>query len=324
MGGGDLPASTAGSASLLPLVSAHDRNGAPPESVSSSREGIVMHNEQIAMMQRNDGRSRARLASHLLCLALLFLPRALHALDRSELTFYLPFEGSYAPAIGPAQTEVKLKDFVLPSLGSFMHMTEDNKRYFEPDDKSPRKLEFVPGRRGQGLKVTENPTRFKVYSYPCVQYVARECFAPKEGTIAFWMKPMGWSGDNAHRYFIAVTADNCTIRFYTFPGGTYVWLDAKDQFRILGAGAWHDWKDGEWAFLAFSYKPGQQCFYVNGQLQMKSTDGLIEPEFVNKGLIEISEGDQVVDELMVFNRPLTAAEVASLYQANGPESESKR
>jgi len=251
----------------------------------------------------------------LLCLVGFLLVQPIYALDRNNLTFYLPFEGDFKPAIAPANTEIKLKDFILPDLGSFKYMTEDNKKYLNPNDKSPRKLEFVPGRRGQGLKVTENPTRFRVYSYPCVQYMARECFTPKEGTIALWMKPVGWGG-SPHRYFVAVTADNCTIRFYSYPGGTHIWLDAKDHYRLISASGWQGWKDGQWSFMAFTYKPGQQCFYVNGRFIMKSTSGLIEPEFVNKGMIEISEGEQVVDELMIFNRSLTAPEIMALYQAN--------
>jgi len=262
------------------------------------------------------------LAGWLLCLLLLFLPCTLHGLDRNNLTFYLPFEGSYTPDIASANTEIKLKDFILPDMGIFKMMSDDNRRYLEPDDKSPRKLEFVPGRRGQGLKVTGNPSRFKVYSYPCVQYMARDSFAPKEGTIAFWMKPVGWDG-GPHRYFVAVTADNCTIRFYSYPASTHVWLDAKDTYRLISATGWAGWKDGEWSFLTFTYKPGQQCFYIDGKLMMKSTDGLIEPEFVKTGIIEISEGDQVVDELMVFNQPLTAPEVRALYLANTTEKESK-
>jgi len=71
----------------------------------------------------------------------------------------------------------------------------------------------------------------------------------------------------------------------------------------------------------FTYKPGQQCLYVDGRLLGKSTDGLIEPEFVSKGIIEVSEGDQVVDELMIFRQPLTAPEVMALYQANSLNKE---
>lgn len=243
-------------------------------------------------------------------------PGDLSALDRTSLTFYLPLEGTYQPAVSSGTVEVKLKDFILPDMGSFKALSDENRRYLKPDDQSPRKLTFVPGRRGRGLQVSPNPTRFRVYSYPCVQYLARECFAPKEGTVAFWMKPVGWSGFGGHRYFIAVTADNCTIRFYNYPGGAYVWLDAKDGYRLIGAAGWAGWKDGEWAFLALTYKAVQQCLYVDGKLLMKCTDGLIEPEFVKTGIIEISEGEQVVDELMIFNQPLTAPEVMALYEAN--------
>jgi len=130
------------------------------------------------------------------------------------------------------------------------------------------------------------------------------------------MKPVGWSGVNGHLYFIAVTADNCTMRFIIIRAETYVWLDAKDHFRTLCAAGWQGWKDGEWSFLAFTYKPSQQCLYVDGRLLAKSTDGLLEPEFINKGIIEISEGEQVVDELMIFNQPLTAVEILALYKAN--------
>ncbi|MBI3922409.1 MAG: LamG domain-containing protein [Armatimonadetes bacterium] len=261
-----------------------------------------------------------RRAILLFCLAGLFSVWPLYALDRASLTFYLPCDGDLHPAIAPANTEVKLTEFTLPSRGSFKAQADEDPRYLNPADKSPRQLEFVPGRRGQALKVSDNPTRFKVYSYPCVQYVARECFARKEGTIAVWLKPVGWSGEPQH-YFIAVTADNCTMRFYTYPGNTYVWLDGPDRYTMVSGGDWHGWKDGEWAFLAFTYKPGRQCFYINGQLMMKSTDGLIEPEFINTGLIEISEGDHVIDDLMIFDQPLSPAEITALYRANSPEKE---
>jgi hypothetical protein len=260
----------------------------------------------------------------LFALICLLLAPPLRALDRDGLTFYLPFEGSYAPAIAPAGTQARLKDFVLPDMGMFKSLSDENRRYLEPDDKSPRRLEFVPGRRGLGLKTAANPTRFKVYSYPCVQYAVPGSFAPREGTIAFWMKPVGWTGLGGHLYFIAVTADNCTIRFYNYPGGTHVWVDAKDHYRLISASGWSGWKDGEWSFLAFTYKPGQQCVYADGELRSKCTDGLIEPEFVSTGLIEISEGDQVVDELMILNRPLTPAEVLGLYRANTPWQETTR
>jgi hypothetical protein len=271
-----------------------------------------------------DGRAAIpRRIGVLVALASALLTAPLQAVDRDGLTFYLPFEGTYAPLVAPAGTVIRLKDFVLPDMGIFASLSAENRRYLEPDDTSPRRLEFVPGRRGLGLKTAVNPTRFKVYSYPCVQYAAPGCFAPREGTIAFWLKPVGWGGLGGHLYFVAVTADNCTIRFYNYPGGTHVWLDAKDRYRLISASGWSGWKEGEWSFLAFTYKPGQQCVYADGELRTTSTDGLIEPEFASTGMIEVSEGDQAVDELMIFSRPLTAVEVLALYHANARPRESE-
>lgn len=261
-----------------------------------------------------------------LCILLstVLLVQPANALDRNELSFYLAFEGSYAPTIAPKETSFRLKDFTRPFTGSFEYLLKDNKTYFNPADKTPRKLEFVPGRKGLGLKTEANPTRFKVYSYPCVQYDAQACFAQNEGTIAFWMKPVGWSGLNGHRYFLAVIADNCAIRFYNYPGKTSVWLDGKDYYRFLSSGQWRPgWQEGKWTFLAFTYKPGTQSFYIDGELMEQSTAGLVEPKFIKTGLIEVTEGDQVLDELMIFKRSLNPAEIKVLYRANLPNDNKK-
>ena len=52
---------------------------------------------------------------------------------------------------------------------------------------------------------------------------------------------------------------------------------------------------------------------------IRRTDGLIEPEFIKTGIVEIPAGDQVLDEIMVFDRVLTEQEIRALYQANAPE-----
>ena len=48
------------------------------------------------------------------------------------------------------------------------------------------------------------------------------------------------------------------------------------------------------------------------------SDGLIEPEFSHTGMLEISEGSHVVDELMLFDRVLTVNEIQAIYKANLP------
>jgi len=45
------------------------------------------------------------------------------------------------------------------------------------------------------------------------------------------------------------------------------------------------------------------------------TDKLIEPKFTKQGFADISSGDQVLDEIMIFDRVLSSQEIAMPYQA---------
>ncbi|MAE67239.1 MAG: hypothetical protein CMJ18_23505 [Phycisphaeraceae bacterium] len=243
-----------------------------------------------------------------------------YGLDRANLLFYLPFENSLRPAIAQADTEIRQADFVFPFKGSFSGSDAAVTRGKADDaGKVTGRATFVPGRRGLGLKAIDNPARSKVYSYPVVQYLARDSLARNEGTIAVWMKPVGWSRNrNNHRYFMAVTADNCTIRLYAYGHKTYAWVDGQDRYVLIGGSEWAGWKDDTWAFMTFTFKPGRQSFYLNGRLMNTMTEGLIEPQFGTTGVVEISEGSQVLDEMMIFNRALTSREVGAVYRANAP------
>ena len=253
-----------------------------------------------------------------LAVFLIVLAPLSRGLDRLNLVFYLPFENSLTPAISEANPDTKLADFSFPFKGSFSRMDAAvSKDKTAAQKKSESTTTFVPGRKGLGLEVTDNPLRSKVYSYPVVQYMAAESLSRREGTVAVWMKPVGWSrSKNNHRYFIALTADNCVVRFYMYGHQTYAWVDGMEHYVLVGGSDWAGWKDGIWTFMTFTFKPGQQSFYINGQLMNSMTDGLIEPEFSKTGIIEISEGSQVLDELMIFNRVLASKEINAIYKAN--------
>ena len=238
------------------------------------------------------------------------------ALERANLLFYLPFEGNLTPAISRGSTEIKSDEFVFPVKGSFKESADAATAATGKEEKG---VTFVSGRKGLGLRVSEDLTRSKVYSYPCLQYLAGDSFSRREGTLSAWIKPVGWGkGGRNHRYFLAATADNCVIRFYIYGFNTYAWVDGAEKYVLVGGNKWNGWQDDTWAFLAFTYKPGQQSFYINGQAMSVMTDGLIEPEFSHRGMLEISEGSHVVDEVMLFDRVLSANEIQAIYKANLP------
>jgi hypothetical protein len=214
------------------------------------------------------------------------------ALDRENLRFYLPFEGGLEPEIAGADTQMKF------TKGA-------------ADD-----AELVEGRRGLGLKVTPD---FRIV------YQTRKSFSPREGTMALWLKPVGWSGVGHFRHFLGVTTDAYSMSLYMYYGNPWFYVGGGGRYDLMGGSNWQAafdkeaFPEGEWTFLAATYKPGQQAFYINGKTVIQRNDGLIEPEFVNRGDVEILPGDQVVDEIMIFDRVLTKDEIRALYQANAPD-----
>ena len=212
------------------------------------------------------------------------------ALDRESLRFYLSFENGLQPTIAGPDTQLR-----------FVKGTA-------------QEAQLVEGRRGRGLKVTPNL---------CLQYITPKSFAPKDGAIAFWMKPVGWSGIQQHRHFLFVHSDEVTLHFYVYFGNPWLWVSNPQRYVLVG-GNWQTafekepFPEGVWSFLAATFKPGQQAFYINGKLVNRSTDGLIEPEFIKTGVVEIPPGDQVLDEIMIFDRVLAAPEISALYHANAP------
>jgi hypothetical protein len=235
-----------------------------------------------------------RKAGVLLSLLSLSLARPSFALERANLLFYLPFEGNIAPSIAGGKS------------GSV-------KTPIEFRTGTQQDIELVPGLRGTGLRAKPDLS---------FQYLTRESFSLREGTIAFWMKPVGWSGLGHGRNFISVNSDRVGLNFYIYPGQLYYYINGPGRYYLINTaedGNQKDpFKDGQWTFLAGTFQPGEQSFYVNGDFMKSMTEGLLEPEFSSKGIIDIRAGDQVLDEIMVFDRALADAEITAIYKANAP------
>ena len=235
-----------------------------------------------------------RKAGVLLFLLSLSLASHSFALERANLRFYLPFEGTIAPSIaggkiGSGGTPIK-----------FVAGTQKD-------------VKLVAGLRGTGLRVKPGLS---------MQYLTRESFSLKEGTIAFWMKPVGWSGLGRGRNFLSVLSDRVSLNFYIYPGNVYYYIAGPGRYYLINTaedGNQRDpFKDGQWTFLAGTFKPGEQRYYINGYFMNAMTEGLLEPEFSSRGIVEIPGGDQVLDEIMVFDRVLSDTEIKAIYKANAP------
>jgi len=226
-------------------------------------------------------------APQILCTLLLLLVgggSALRALERDDVLLYVPFEGRLTPELCATAPEIKF------------------------DKGGAEDVVYVEGRKGRGLQAGAGLS---------IRYVERGMFAKREGTIACWVRPLGWrQGDNRNHFFLNAYSDTALFMLYKYyPGNTWVYLAGGGKTSVVGG--WCDpWEEGQWTFLAFAFRPGEQAWYVDGERQGRRTAELLAPEFAKTGILQVREGSHVIDEIMVFRRALAPPEIRALYEAN--------
>lgn len=220
------------------------------------------------------------------------------ALAPSDCTFYAPYDGSFdaAQAAGSGKATVE---------GS---------------------LQFVEGIRGQGILVGAPKTGLK--------YAADRHFNLDAGSVSIWVKPIDWAdSDSAMRFFFGINEAPAQTQA---DGGTFLWL-----YHFFGSSnyflAWDSrgyprlasmnpkvcpsaFAPGKWTHLVGTWNGDELRMYINGQFQNSSrmTTGRVlrsVGEFFTVGdPNRANKADTVLDELRLFNRALTAPEVAALHE----------
>ncbi|MEE3372592.1 MAG: glycoside hydrolase domain-containing protein, partial [Planctomycetota bacterium] len=178
---------------------------------------------------------------------------------------------------------------------------------------SQQDVEFTAGRRGRGLLLKEGVS---------LDYVGQELFENSEGTLAFWVRPVGWQGeDGKYHWFANLYSPTSSHLFYKYGAGgqviVYVTGSGRTPNTIGQNHTWDAFREGRWTHLALTFKPGEQVFYIDGKPMQKRVDSrLIEPRLEGKvATVNLHEGHpaNAIDELMTFRRALTELEVRALY-----------
>ena len=211
------------------------------------------------------------------------------ALERRDVGLYVPFEQTLQPQLVRGEVEITF-----------------NKG-------GQQDVEFTTGRRGQGLLLK---TGFSM------NYVGSQLFENAEGTLAFWIRPVGWKGeDGKYHWFANLFTSTSSHLFYKYGAGAQVII------YVTGLGhapntigqnhTWDAFREDHWTHLALTFKPGEQVFYIDGKpMQKRVATGLIEPRLEGKvATVNLHEGHpaNAIDELITFRRALTGLEVRALY-----------
>lgn len=219
------------------------------------------------------------------------------ALTPADCTFYAPFDGSYDAA---------------QSAGSGKATVEGT-------------LQFVEGRRGQGVLVGAPKTGLK--------YETARNLSLDAGSISIWVKPVGWADtDAAMRFFVGLSEGTPTQA----DGGTFLWLyrfftqstyflawDSRGFPRLASQNrkvTENAFAPGQWTHLVGAWNGDEMRLYINGQFQssarmttsriLRSVNSFFTVGDPNRA----NQADTVLDELRIFNRALTAPEVKALYE----------
>jgi len=232
-----------------------------------------------------------------LVLALAF-SRAAFALTPDNCTLYAPFDGGFdaATARGSAQATVK------------------------------GDIRFVPGIRGQGILVGAPDTG--------LSYEAKGNLILEAGTVSVWVKPETWDDtDAAMRFFFSWTEAQPTP---PQDGGQFLWLyryfSRSTYFLVWDSRGYPTvcaqdpkqfedvFRRGEWVHLVGTWNGNEMRLFINGRLQR--TARVPTPAILRSSSDRFTIGDPnragaadtVLDELRLFDRALTAPEVAALHE----------
>lgn len=227
--------------------------------------------------------------------------------DRPELdslldarSFYVSFDHGFVPDLAAGETWA-------PRLEG-------------PYDKTRTEPARVPGFSGEGLQLSSGAATYPVPgNFPVTS----------RGAVALWVKPMGWQRPNGNNVTFVVLHGG---GFYLQRQGPMVREDgqitrqehiqflakaSRDQRRYTSLGGGR-WENGEWYLLVANWSWPTMQLSVNGQdFSVKSLPNRpADDVFGNWFKVGSCGADGgVLDELMIFDRPLEIEEVRLLHAA---------
>ncbi len=144
---------------------------------------------------------------------------------------------------------------------------------------------------------------------------------PPQGTVTLWVKPHGWDPEKPNRdnYFFNAclpgTPKGDKIQFFKLPTPMlYFYIGREGAVQTITLTT-RDWAKDEWRFFALTWDKDTARLYINGK---KAGEVSVKEPPVDIGEMiyaSISEAT-VLDELRIYDRPLIADKINSLYLAD--------
>jgi len=224
---------------------------------------------------------------------LLFTQAKARALSADDLLFYCAFNNSLEPTIHRGEKGLKTK-------GNF---------------------KFKPGVAGGAVMVGRKGTY--------ISYATKGNLNPMGGAISLWVKPLDWkSRDGKHHIFFSLRGNPRWLLYKYGVGDTWFYARTPDKKEIrVGPDAFDCARDflfkpGEWAHLVACWQDGRMALYINGRSFGETAFHLPDAAKADKSFSigaptwsDIAAHDTLIDEFMIFTRPLTTDEILALFNS---------
>lgn len=169
---------------------------------------------------------------------------------------------------------------------------------------------FVEGVRGQAVLIGASSS----LSYPLAGNLNSTT-----GTIAFWAKPVGWSGaHDSFRYLVSLVGENDWIVLQTVENSLGLLGGNRKAYNVNTASI-SDWPDGVWRFVTITWQNGANRLYLDGKpVGITSTWPVTPTELgarilLGGQLFNSSQGLTAIDDFEIYGNALSASQISALY-----------
>ena len=185
--------------------------------------------------------------------------------------------------------------------------------------------EFEEGKIGKALVVGDRKIS--------VGFHLKENINLDRGSIAFWVAPLDWDHDTvaSHSFIHAKGKEELQVYYFFSGKAIFVKLGFQERKLIIRDTAPAEWKKGEWRHIVLNWEPSRVVLYDNAYLRAEIMRDISIPRVIGSVLYmgkfpELSKdaftfkNDTLIDELYIFNRPLTVYEIRKLMGRGETES----
>ena len=181
----------------------------------------------------------------------------------------------------------------------------------------PAAKRFGTGVMNQGLRIGVNGSDKFYAVLPPAGIIDH-----KQGSISFWFKPENWAGScKDFNIFVSGSQKNNHFYIYKYGAPTFGFCTiaaGKATFRPVTSASW---KTGEWHHITVVWNKDYQRLYLDSKPVMTAARSLAAEPFtvlyLGSRLWAVEKGTSILDELKIFNRPLSDDEVSAEYSRFG-------